>query len=99
MPQNYHLVGQQPDCPPIATFGGFRTGQGDQMRFGHPIEFPEPASTSIAMFQHAFEALFQQPLTKTFSRARPAIERLGDLAVRPSWTLRPLIKFQQHLGV
>jgi hypothetical protein len=99
MAQGHHLVGQQPDGPSIATFRGWGTGQGDQMRFGDTIQFPEPASTSVPMFQHALEALFHQPLTKPLGGPRAAIERLGDLGVRSTRPLRPLIQFQQHLGV
>jgi hypothetical protein len=69
------------------------------MRFGGVIQFPEPASASVPMFQHAYEALFHQPLTEPLGCPMAAIEGLGDLGVRPSRTLRPLIQFQQHLGV
>ena len=99
MPQGDHLIGQQTHRPAIPALRRFRTGQRDQVRFGGPVQFANSVGAFVAVFKHVFKAAFHQTLTKPFRRSRDAIERLGDLSIRPARSCRALVQFQQHLSV
>jgi hypothetical protein len=90
----------QPQTPALGLLWLLATEQGDQVRFGLPIEFAFLGTRGLrATEQGGVESLLAKAFAHAPHRAPTDHKGLADLADGPAWTFWATVSMQHNLGM
>lgn len=98
VPQDHHLITQEPQSPARSPLGRSAAGHCNQMSFGSSVDFPFINTCAWFGLSCCFQAFFNKLLANAFDGGTPATHRFRNLRIRLAGTALSLVSQKQHPG-
>lgn len=99
MAQLHKAVGEEPEAPARVPFRGFAAGQGHELGFQVPVQFPRRDMGRGTRPEGGFQTFLDEPLPHPHDGAEADLQGRAHGRIGPGGTVFRLVGLQQNAGM